>query len=212
MDLQKLREQNITVTEHDLRESITPDTLVIQLAHAIDELIKIDAKLTNHLKERMMIYAPESIEAGITSASLIRNKHHDASGKAPTPEEYMLLNELVILSEQTEKIKTYHEELCQKYLEASYTHLLTVCGSIITRQLVAHTGSLKRLATLPSSTIQVLGAEKALFRHVTTGARAPKFGITFIHESISKAQNKGQAARKLAAKISIAARQDYFKK
>ena len=70
-----------------------------------------------------------------------------------------------------------------------------------------------RLALLPASTIQLLGAEKALFRHLKTGARSPKYGILFEHQIIQKAQrkNRGKAARMLADKLSLCARLDFFK-
>jgi len=65
---------------------------------------------------------------------------------------------------------------------------------------------------LPSSTIQILGAEKALFRHLTKGTKAPKHGVIFAHELIQKATNKGKAARNLASAIAKAAKLDYFRK
>ena len=66
---------------------------------------------------------------------------------------------------------------------------------------------------LPASTIQLLGAEKALFRHIKTNAKSPKHGIIINHQFVQKAQrkNKGKAARILADKLSLCARLDYFK-
>jgi len=73
--------------------------------------------------------------------------------------------------------------------------------------------SLKHLAMLPASTIQLLGAEKALFRHIKTGSRSPKHGIIINHSIVQKAKRneKGKAARMLADKLSICAKLDYFK-
>ena len=64
-----------------------------------------------------------------------------------------------------------------------------------------------------SSTIQVLGAEKALFRHMKTGAKPPRHGIIIKHPLISSAKQKehGKRARTLADKIAIAVKVDYFK-
>ena len=69
------------------------------------------------------------------------------------------------------------------------------------------------MALLPASTEQLLGAEKALFRHLKTGSRSPKFGVIFSHPIIQKAsrKQKGKAARILADKLSLCARLDYFK-
>jgi nucleolar protein 56 len=85
-------------------------------------------------------------------------------------------------------------------------------GSSLGARLIALTGSLEGLAKKPSSTIQVLGAEKALFRSLRTGARPPKHGIIFQHQHIHNAPRwqRGKIARALAGKISIAARVDAF--
>ena len=74
-------------------------------------------------------------------------------------------------------------------------------------------GGLERLAKLPSSTIQVLGAEKALFRAIKTGSRPPKHGILFQHDDVHSAPKwqRGKVARSLANKIAIAARIDNFR-
>ena len=78
-------------------------------------------------------------------------------------------------------------------------------------RLIALAGSFERLATLPASTIQILGAEKALFRHIKTGAKSPKHGVILQHPLVLDAKAKGKAARQVADKISIAARIDFFK-
>jgi len=78
-------------------------------------------------------------------------------------------------------------------------------------KLIALAGNLKKLVEFPSSTIQLLGAEKALFRHMRTGAKAPKHGIIHEHPIVSKAKEKGKAARAVADKISLAVKVDYFK-
>lgn len=85
-------------------------------------------------------------------------------------------------------------------------------GSLLGARLIALAGSLRELATLPASTIQVLGAEKALFRALRTGTKPPKHGVIFTHPTIFKAPRwqRGKIARALAAKLAIAARIDAF--
>ena len=85
-----------------------------------------------------------------------------------------------------------------------------VATPIIAAKLISHAGGLKNLSGKPSSTIQLMGAEKALFRHIKTGADPPKYGIILQNQDISKAQwwQKGKIARTLASKIAIAARVD----
>jgi nucleolar protein 56 len=80
-------------------------------------------------------------------------------------------------------------------------------------RMIAKAGSLQRLATLPASTIQILGAEKALFRSLKTGANPPKHGMLFQHPLIHAAPKwqRGKIARAIAAKVAIAARIDAYR-
>jgi nucleolar protein 56 len=85
-------------------------------------------------------------------------------------------------------------------------------GSLLGARLIAIAGGLNNLAKMPASTIQVLGAEKALFRALKTGARPPKHGILFQHAFIHEATRwqRGKVARALAGKLAIAARIDAY--
>jgi nucleolar protein 56 len=87
-----------------------------------------------------------------------------------------------------------------------------MAGAGIGARLIAKAGSLKRMAEMPASTVQVLGAEKALFRALKTGGRPPKHGIIFQHPAIHAAPiwQRGKVARLLGAKLVLAARIDYY--
>ncbi|MCK4634002.1 C/D box methylation guide ribonucleoprotein complex aNOP56 subunit, partial [Candidatus Bathyarchaeota archaeon] len=91
-------------------------------------------------------------------------------------------------------------------------NIQALVGSLLAARLIALAGGLERLAKMPSSTIQVLGAEKALFRALKTGAKPPKHGVIFqdtlIHSS--KKWQRGKISRALAGKLAIAARVDAF--
>ena len=103
--------------------------------------------------------------------------------------------------------KTLAEELCPNMSE--------VGGADIAAKLVSHVGSLRKLAFLPASTIQVLGAEKALFKHLRNPRIAPpKHGIIFQHPRISSSPKavRGKIARLLANKLCLAAKADAFTK
>ena len=91
-------------------------------------------------------------------------------------------------------------------------NMKALVGALLGARLISLAGSLKRLAFIPASTIQVLGAEKALFRALRTGAKPPKHGIIFQWDDIHGAPywQKGKIARVLAGKLAIAARVDYF--
>ena len=92
-------------------------------------------------------------------------------------------------------------------------NLSAIAGPTIGARLIAKSGGLMKLAKLPSSTIQVLGAEKALFRSLKSGSRPPKHGIIFQHDKVhsSPKWQRGKIARSLASKIAIAVRIDVFR-
>jgi nucleolar protein 56 len=84
----------------------------------------------------------------------------------------------------------------------------------IAAELLAKAGSLERLAMMPASTIQLLGAEKALFKHIKFGSKPPKYGIIFKLPAVTAAQRekKGMVARAYATKICIALKADFMTK
>ncbi|XP_009603298.1 nucleolar protein 56 [Nicotiana tabacum] len=91
-------------------------------------------------------------------------------------------------------------------------NLAALIGEIVGARLISHAGSLTNLAKCPSSTLQILGAEKALFRALKTKGNTPKYGLIFHSSFIGRAtaRNKGRMARFLANKCSIASRLDCF--
>jgi nucleolar protein 56 len=91
-------------------------------------------------------------------------------------------------------------------------NLSEVAGPVLAAKLIEKAGSVTKLAMMPSSTIQLLGAEKALFRAKKSRSKPPKHGLIFQHPYVhSKPRRlRGRAARMLAAKLAIAARADAF--
>ncbi|MEM2910697.1 MAG: hypothetical protein QXO01_06520 [Nitrososphaerota archaeon] len=104
------------------------------------------------------------------------------------------------------------ENYIKSLMSLEAPNLTAIAGPILGSKLLALVGGLEKLARMPASTIQVLGAEKALFRFFKTGRGAPKHGLIFQHPYVhaSPKWQRGKIARALAAKISIAARIDYF--
>ncbi|XP_046384329.1 nucleolar protein 56 [Ischnura elegans] len=90
--------------------------------------------------------------------------------------------------------------------------LATLVGEQVGARLIAHAGSLTNLAKYPASTVQILGAEKALFRALKTRGNTPKYGLLYHSTFIGRAgsKNKGRISRYLANKCSIASRIDCF--
>ncbi len=91
-------------------------------------------------------------------------------------------------------------------------NITALVGPLLGARLLSLAGGLEELARLPASTIQVLGAEKALFRALRTGGKPPKHGVIFQFPAIHRSPRwqRGKIARALAAKLAIAAKVDYF--
>jgi nucleolar protein 56 len=110
------------------------------------------------------------------------------------------------------KIKDNLEKYIEESMKDVAPNLQTLVGSLLGARLISLAGNLENLAKRSSGTVQVLGAEKALFRHLRSGEDPPKHGVIFqsplIHSA--KLHQRGKIARALAGKLSIAARVDYF--
>ncbi|MEM3781385.1 MAG: NOP5/NOP56 family protein [Candidatus Micrarchaeaceae archaeon] len=131
-------------------------------------------------------------------------------GKEPEESEYNVIRQLA----ESELALESLQSSIDAYLKASVAKLMPNTASLIEYKLAAEllskAGSLNKLANMPASTIQLLGAEKALFRHLKYGAKPPKYGVLFKLKDVANAQKteKGKIARLYATKISIASRAD----
>ena len=110
------------------------------------------------------------------------------------------------------KLRQTIEDYLNALMEEVAPNIKALAGSLLGARLIALAGGLTNLAKKPASTIQVLGAEKALFRSLKTGTRPPKHGIIFQHALLHEAKRwqRGKIARALAGKLAIAARIDAF--
>ncbi|KAM3439955.1 hypothetical protein MY4824_002462 [Beauveria thailandica] len=147
---------------------------------------------------------PEEMEAAIKAASEI------SMGTEITEED---LHNIQLLAEQVIVYTNYRAEL-SSYLEsrmrAIAPNLTALVGYLVGARLVAHAGSLLSLAKAPGSTVQILGAEKALFRALKTKHDTPKYGLIYHSSLIGQAtgRNKGKIARMLASKTALGLRVD----
>merc|ERR1711894_449659 len=112
------------------------------------------------------------------------------------------------LTDYRKELSTY----LQSKMASVAPNLSTLIGDIVGARLISHAGSLTNLAKAPASTVQILGAEKALFRALKTRGDTPKYGLIFHSSFIGRAgaKNKGRISRYLANKCSIASRIDAF--
>lgn len=118
-------------------------------------------------------------------------------------------------SERVVELIQFRETLAEylkERMNAVAPNLAALIGDILGSKLIAHAGGLTNLSKYPASTIQILGAEKALFRALKTKGKTPKYGMIFNSTFIGRAaqKNKGKISRYLANKCAIASRVDCF--
>jgi len=128
--------------------------------------------------------------------------------------EFDLMN-IDFFAQRVVKLINYRQELweyMQNKMKNIAPNLTVLIGEIVGARLIAHAGSMLNLSKYPASTVQIIGAEKALFRALKTKGNTPKYGLIY-HSSFigrSSKQNKGKISRYLANKCSIATRLDAF--
>ncbi len=216
------------------------DRLIIQAINTVDDLDKIINGLQSRLREWYGLYFPmldkivndpDLYTSIIFSLGSKEKFTFDALHDLNIPDEKIeeIINiakdpmgakfpqsdilPVVRLSEQILQLIKFRDELV-KYIETKMNkiapNITSLVGALLGARLISLAGGLEVLASKPSSTIQVLGAEKALFRSLKSGANPPKHGIIFQHPAIGLAPywQRGKIARMLSGLISIAAKVD----
>ena len=221
MDLRKLRQDAIEFTKEQMQLAITPDTFIIQASAHAEELQQTMNKHFKRLRDWYDLYCPElsrntqEMQEFLRLAKLPREEILSELDLEETIgkdfEDQFYYQRIIKLLETLSTELDILEKDIKKSMKKHMPNLTAVCGGVIGARLLRFAGSLQQMAEFPASTIQILGAEKALFRHLKTGARPPKYGALLAHEYVADAPDPARAARKMADKISIAAKVDYFK-
>ena len=165
------------------------------------------------LRENIFVEILQSIGLPEKKVEVILDAAKRSKGGDMTPENLAIVKRLadqVIAQSDLRRVLAEHIEATMETVAPNVKELLTAA---VGARIISKAGSLARLATLPASTIQILGAEKALFRALKTGARPPKHGLLFQHPLIHSAPKwqRGKIARAVASKVAIAARIDYYR-
>lgn len=163
--------------------------------------------------DSLAVQATKVIDAIDRSTGILGERLEDWKRYAVEPKDFEQVASFGLKVQELKKEREGIQKYIEKIMEKEMPNLLALCGVWVGAKVLESAGSLERLAGLPSSTIQILGAEKAFFAHLGKRVRPPKHGVIFIHPAVRTAPkgNRGKIARKFAAKISIAAKIDYFK-
>lgn len=171
------------------------------------------AQVVNTIGDRINIDAGQLKELGLgRQAKAIITSAQDSMGAPMAPDD---IGEITRLASRLLSLYEYRPEV-ESYLASTAMevapNLSEVAGPVLAAKLIEKAGSLKKLAMMPSGTIQLLGAEKALFRSKKTGSKPPKHGLIFQHPYVHSKPRKlrGRSARTLASKLALAARADVF--
>ncbi len=225
--LQDFKAKNTQLTKRLVKDSVKDDILLIQSLKTIEETGKAINLLAKRLRDWYDLYNPEfsrSVESHETFVNeILENEKKDLLKKMNISGEDSIgadleqenLEPLKSLAQQVFglfQLRKLQLDYISNLMDSLCPNIKTVCEVMIGAKLIEHAGSLKRLSEMPSSTIQILGAEKALFRHMKTGAKPPRHGLIVSHPLIAHSDDRmhGKIARNLADKISIAAKVDYF--
>ena len=200
-----LHEINIRLVKEQLVQSVTPDRQIIAAVEAIDDIDTTSNILVERLKEWYILNFDKTDRKGSELA------RHVIEIKEPANELKIMqsfASALLGLYETRVSIEQHLKESMQKVAP----NLTNIAGYLLGARLIRIAGSLERLASMPSSTVQVLGANNALFKHLKGKAPSPKHGVIFRHPFINTAPKwqRGKIARALSAKISLAARYDRY--
>ncbi|AEH25171.1 NOP5/NOP56-like protein [Pyrococcus yayanosii] len=218
------------------------DKMVIQAIEALDDLDKVINLLVSRLREWYSLHFPELdeilprhpqyvafvkavghrdnvSEEKLEELGLSEDKIRKIlEAKEKTMGAWMDETDIRVIQHFAEEIDRLYklrkeiEDYIDRAMDDVAPNLKALVGAKLAARLISLAGGLKELAMMPSSTIQVLGAEKALFRHLRTGAKPPKHGVIYQYPAINRSPwwQRGKIARALAGKLAIAARVDYF--
>ena len=214
------------------KESASEDKHLIQAINSIDEIDESISKLIERIREWYALYFPEMdvIKNNETYIKLIsQNKTKEKIVEAKpdafpadiinleddiNPKDIKIMNNYANSIYEMQQTRKNIEEYVDFKMQEIAPNLRLLVGASLGAKLISHAGGLKRLAMYPSSTVQIMGAEKALFRHLKSGDRPPKYGLIYQHPQVRGAKwwNRGKIARMLAGMISHAVRRDVFTK
>jgi nucleolar protein 56 len=239
--MSKLREFAISLSSSKVSEvSESPDLHITQAINTLDETDKIINALSSRLREWYGLHFPEldNIIDSINGYSqiVLAGKRDNLSKKifeeAGFPDSKVEMLSLVTEKSRGGDISDVNLSIVQglakqildlfeirnkleKHIEEEMMNvapnLSAILGTAVGARILARAGSIKHLAMMPASTIQILGAEKALFRSLKTGSQPPKHGLLFQHALVHAAPRwqRGKIARAIAGKAAIASRVDY---
>lgn len=224
-DRRLLHEAMLALGRRRMREAVRPDDHLAQAVATLDDLLGTENLLVERLREWYGLHFPELARlvdsrtyvawiAEHADRSQMPLEERESVGAPITEAQRERLERLARtareVAEERERLEGFIESTARE-LAPNVSRLV---GPVLCARLIALAGGLRELARLPAGTVQLLGAERALFRHIREGKRPPKHGVLFQHPLVhgSPRWQRGPITRALAGKIAIAARADVYTK
>ncbi|NHN62078.1 NOP58 family protein [Haloarcula sp. JP-Z28] len=178
-----------------------------QLVHAVRAMADCE-RTANELAERVAEWGGSrhgDSGSGVEYARSLADREDEDEGDRALRS---LAEQTAALADEADSLRAYIERTAP----AVAPNLSMLAGPVLAARLISLAGGLEALAKKPSGTVQVLGAEDALFAHLKGSAPSPKHGVIFTHEYVrgTRREDRGSAARAFAGKLSIAARIDHY--
>ncbi len=225
-DFEDIREQAIEDTKEELMEG-KRDRLMIKAVNFLDENNADFKEEMERFRDWYSLHFPELVKEISDDEHLVKilsnGLHRDeldafssmaeeSTGVPLTGKDEKMLQKAFDNLEDKLELKNELEEYIEEAAKEEMPNLETLLGPLLAARLVSLAGGLEEIAKKPSSTIQVLGAEKALFRYLRGQGTPPKHGILFEHKFVNNLpeDERGKMARFLANKTAMAARLDQY--
>lgn len=222
------REATIALAKEAVRSSVGPDVHLGQAVRAYDDLVFTNNIISERLHEWYGLHFPEldvvldhdayakAVSEHGDRSELMRalDLKMDSIGSDISEADLRSIRMLAASLKESQAVKEKLGQFIEERMREVAPNVTALAGPVIGARMIKQAGSLTRLASMPSGTIQLLGAEKAMFRHMKKGTEPPKHGILFQHPLVHNAPvwQRGPIARALAAKICLAARADAYSK
>jgi nucleolar protein 56 len=217
MDKGQLHEAAMRLAREKLAESLaSKDAYLIQAVRALDDLNEAFNVISERLSEWYGIHYPEKrMRPGELPDFILQQGTREdvpSMGAPMDREDLGAVQGLALTAKSIFYERNALEDYIDRSMEEIAPNLAKVLGPVLGARLIARAGSLEKLAKMPASSIQVMGAGEALFKHLKSGTPSPKHGLIYKHPLISGSPKKarGKISRMLSGKAAIAARVDYY--
>ena len=227
MSRDDIREKALKQTKQDLKDSVDQDKFIVKSMKILNQLNSTKKSEMETFRDMYALHFPE-LEDEITDdeellkilekdvrreeLEMFEEMAENSTGGDLNEEEEKLLRESLDLMQQKKDLSSNLENYIENAAEENMPNLSRLLEPLLAAKLMAHVGSLEDFAKKPASTVQMLGAEKALFRYLRGTGTPPKHGVIFEHRFVSTLpeEKRGKMARFLANKAVMTARLDYY--